>query len=253
MGTSEYCVAINTFPLLLDTRERVVFRGLWWYFIMSVSRVASEFRTTPATNAPRNLHAESHRDPLDTLDAALIVHLQQHPERLAHTFKILLDHPSTVDIISSTPDNIDFWPGIILARLCYRKMMSQHRAACHAAIESGLYHTSTESILAEGGTSAVDAEEAIKEIRRIWELEMIAFLQGTGRFIHLVQAIRRSDTSPADPQLRRGVQQFLSDMDVDRRGVRAAVAHLREESPQGGEFLQFLIRYENALSVSGES
>jgi len=220
---------------------------------MPVSRVASEFSRALVTHVPRNLHAESHRDPLDTLDAALIVQLQQHPERLAHTFEILLDHPSTADIISDTPDNIDFWPGIILTRLCYRKMKSQHRAACLGAIESGLYHTSIESILAEGDTSAVDSEEAIKEIRRVLELEMIAFIQGAGRFIHLVQIIRRSDTSPTDRQLRRGVQQFLSDMDVDRRGVRAAITYLREESPQGGEFLRFLLQYENALSVSVES
>ena len=220
---------------------------------MPVSRVASEFSRALVTHVPRNYHAESHQDPLDALDAALIVQLQQHPERLVHTFVILLDHPSTADIIRDTPDNIEFWSGIILTRLCYRKMKTQHWAACRGAIESGLYHTSAESILAEGGTSAVDSEEAIKEIRRVWELEMIAFIQGAGRFVHLVQIIRRSDTSPTDRQLRRGVQQFLSDMDVDRRKVRAALALLREVSPQGGEFLRFLIQYENAISVSVES
>ena len=240
MGTSERCVEINTFPLLWDTRERVVFRGLWWYFIMSVSRVASEFRTTPATNAPRDHDAEDQSGSPDDLDKSVVLYLETHPEQLALYLDILFDNRSVVDIIRSVTEDIEFWAGVTLTRLCYRKLLSQHLVACRAAIDSTLYHTSAGLLLTERDTSEV----VLKEVRRVFELELIAFLQGIGRFIHLVQAIRRPATAPTDPQIRRSVQQFLVCMDSSRTIARDAVDRLRRKSPQGGKLLKFLLRYE---------
>ena len=206
---------------------------------MPVVRTFTQFSPDSSKRVPCDHVAEDKRSPLDNLDDALIAYLETHPEQLPHMLGLLLGPDPPVEIVSNVPDNIDFWPGITLTRLCHMKLTSQHVVACRAAIDSMLYHTSAESLLKERDTSEV----VLKEVRRVFELELVAFLQGLGRLIHLVQVIRRSPTTPTDPRLREGVQLFLEDLDSTRKGVRKTLGRLRKKSPLGGDLLKFLLRY----------
>ena len=207
---------------------------------MPVSRVASEFRQTPVTNAPRDHDAEDQSVSLDDLDKAVVLYLETHPEQLALYLDVLLESRSVVDVIRTVTEDIEFWAGITLTRLCYRKLLSQHLVVCTAAINSVLYHTSVASLLTEEDTSV----EPLKEVRRTFEQELTAFIQGVGRFIHLVQAIRRSATAHIIPQVRGSVQRFLVVMNSSRDIAKDAVDRLRRKSPQGGKLVKFLLRYE---------